>query len=215
MYSYPMMVQVYKGYGLLPGTLYLGPLYETFPFLIRGFTRQEYTEWQQRFPRPGDLEDHLLATCVVTQPDQYHNSSWDWNAIPAGIAQQILDKIFSLSGYGDQPDPDITLPVNTYLNSQEAKYDLLIMTAYNYKLEDLLTMDHQHWHQLIGLAQYKLEMMGIDTEMILDPDKAKKKSRRQDLMGGGGGANPVGAQPFGGPPRGAQHERQPMAFFSD
>jgi hypothetical protein len=175
MNTYPLTVRVYKGWGLPSGSHYLTVLYHTFDFEVRGVTRREYNDWHQQFPDPVEFEGKLLRECVMSGPTHFEGNDWDWDLCFAGAAQQVLDKIYNISGFGTAPDPEITYPVETYLNSIEARFDLVIMSAYNYKLEELMDMDQAHYHKLLGLAQMKLEMMQIDTEAILYPERAKKR----------------------------------------
>lgn len=176
--TYPITVTVYKGWGFLPNTIYIAPLYYTFNFEVRGFTRREYGEWQHECSDLVEFEGKLLKECVVVGPTHFDGKLWDWDECFAGVAEQVLEKIYNLSGYGSAPDLEITRPVEAYLNSPEARFDLVIMTAYNYKLSELMDMDQVEYHKILGSSQMKLEMMEIDTEAILYPERAKKRKGR-------------------------------------
>lgn len=201
MYKYPLDVKVYKGWGLPPGSIYLSPLYYTYNFIVRGVTRNEYYTWLQEYPNPVDFEGKVLREAVLEGPETYRDKPWDWDECFAGVAEQVLEKIYRISGFGTQPDEDVTTAVEKYITSEEARFDLVIMTAYNYKLEELMAMDHRLWHMLVGSAQMKLEMMGIDTEAILYPEKAKKRKAKVALPTGKDATGMVqegGARPFFG-----------------
>lgn len=137
-----------------------------------------------QYPDPVDFEGHVLRQCVISAPTHFEGRPWDWDECFAGVAVQVLTKIYNLSGLGSEADPEIVRAVEDYLGSTEARFDLVIMTAYNYKLEELMVMDHRDWHMLVGISQMKLEMMEIDTEAILYPERKKQKRGKIVQPGG-------------------------------
>lgn len=217
MYKYPIDVKVYKGWGLPSGSIYLQQLFHDFQFIVRGITRREYADWTRDFPNQSDLEGKILREAVVDGPKEFMGKPWDWDECFAGVAEQVLEKIYGVSGFGDKPDPAVTEAVEKYLNSEEARFDLVIMAANpSYRLLELMEMDHRDWHMEVGMSQLKLAILaGIDSEEILYPEQAKKKKGGVAVPKGRQlsqeeFSNPgTGAKPFFGPNARAKHPDSP------
>ena len=187
MYRYSFQARVYRGWGVPENSIYLQPIYDTYDFVVRGITRREYETWQVESANLSDLEGRILEEAVLVHPSHFGREKWNWDNVLAGIADQVLNKIYDLSGLGNKLDPEVSNPVEEYLGSIVARYDLVILMGLDqYKLSDLLDMDHREWNMLVGLAQYKLSLLGIDSDEILYPGE-KKKTR-------GGVIKPSGSQ---------------------
>src|SRR5438034_3218351 len=150
MYTYSLQVKVYKGWGIPLGSKYLSPQYYTYNFVIRGITRREYEDWQRQYPSLVDLEGKILKEAVISGPTHFRGVEWNWDDCFAGVAEQVLQKIYNLSGLGEVLDVEVSNPVEEYLNSSVARFDLVILMALDqYKLEDLMTIDHREWNMLL------------------------------------------------------------------
>jgi hypothetical protein len=149
--------------------------YEEYLFTIRSVNRREYQQWQVACPDISDLEEKIIQEGVISHPESFAGQPWEWGNVLAGLFQQVLDGIIAFSGLGENPDPQITEDVQAYLKSEEAKIDLMIMTAFNYKYEELLEMDARTYQILTGQAYRKLCTMGIDPALFLDPENTSQR----------------------------------------
>ncbi len=212
MVCHPVQIPYSRGYRALPGEVRLTLQVEWYAFVIRNLTRREFLLWQTECRSQIELEDRLLKETVLEHPAQFRDQPWDWDEVYAGIVQQLIQKILQLSGFGSHPDPDVLSRTEEYLTSEASRYDLIIMTAFNYKLEEVLELDPDHYHKLVGLAQWKLMLSGIDPQIILNPEASRK---------GGPGTQhaPIGpsvpGQPqyqHGGPASGERRDQVEGAF---
>lgn len=182
----PLQIKVHLYRETSPDGRLRVPVSEVFNFRIRTLNRREFQAWNLDSLTPSDFEEKILQNCVLEYPDLFRGYPWDWNQVYAGVVAQVIDKIINLSGFGAEPDPDVIQKAQDYIQSEEAKYDLIIMTAFNYKLEELMEMDSDIWHRLAGLAQTKIAMLGIDPDVILDPEGFAKKAPHGGNMPPGG-----------------------------
>lgn len=183
MYRYPVQVQLFQGWDA--DARHLFPRIETYQFVVRTVTRREFQNWQLAHPVPTDFEDRLLREAVLETPAEFRGRPWDWDTVLAGIAAQVVEQVLSLSGFSQEPHPFIMERVREYTASEEAKFDMLILTATDaYKLEELQDMHPEDYHKLVALAQWKLGLIGLDPDIILDPEAYEKKMKaaRQRAM---------------------------------
>lgn len=174
MHVYPVELALPLGYRFDPQKGYVAKCFETLPFVIRTISRKQYRSWTEYNQSMSFLEERVLEECVLSYPAYFGGQPWDWEEIPAGIVDQLVKQVLNMSGWGEAPSPVIQQRVQDYLESEEAKYDLLIMTAFPYKREELEEMDLEDWQALAGMAPIKLAVVGIDPNLILDPKGARK-----------------------------------------
>lgn len=179
MFKYPFTVQLERGHQIDHERLKVLRVYESYEFELRSLTRREFEFLRDKHPDMIDFRSAVLDLAVLRTPELFHGQPFAWDAFYAGLAEQVYQKILTLSGFivaGGSMDPDLIEPARRYLGSEEAKYDLLIMTAFKrYGLEDLLDIDPQLWHRLIGLAEAECRVMGLDPDTITNPGNIEKK----------------------------------------
>jgi hypothetical protein len=179
MFRYPFRVSIERGCRIDHEKLRVLQVHEGYDFELRSLTRAEFQNLRAKYPDWLDFQDAILDLCVVTRPDQFQGRPFEWGDFYAGLAAQVFQKILTLSGFtvaGGAMDPDMINPAREYLGSEEAKYDLLIMTAFHqYKLEALQDLDPRIWHELIGMAEAALRIAGIDPDIIINPGNIQKK----------------------------------------
>jgi hypothetical protein len=210
--QYTHTVKLFPRLLAVPGRARLVPHAEEFTFRIRHVTRREFQDWKLAAPDQAALEDQLLQAAVLAHPATFRGEPWDWERVYAGLPQQVIDRILQVSGFTEVADPDVMARTEEYLNSETSQFDLLIVTALNYKVEEVWDMDPDTYHRVLGLAQRKLQIFGI-----------------QAPVGGAGGAGGGAAAPPSGPPvkgqpqgvqgktgRGAERsdQSQTLAFFT-
>jgi hypothetical protein len=179
MRTFPLTLTVGKGFIPSPDLTKVIPAGETFFFQIRMVTRGEYRRWVSSLDDPYDLEERILQEAVVERPERYHDQPWDWENVPAGLPPRVVQEILFLSGFEEEKHPGIMAEVEAYLASEEAGYDLMIMTAFKYKLEELSELPADEWYRLIGLATRELAILQLNPEVFLDPEKAAKEAQAQ------------------------------------
>jgi hypothetical protein len=174
-FSYPFVVELQTSSRIHPQTGRRLRVVDQYPFRVRPLTRAEFTQARSSSSGSGslELEDYILRAAVLETPADFQNQPWDWDRVYAGIAQQVVEKVLGLSGFGCMPDPLVTAPAETYLAGEESRYDLLILMAFNYRLEELWEMAPELWYRLIGLAEMKLALLGVDPQQILNPTGKK------------------------------------------
>lgn len=176
---FPVRVPYCVGYGPRPPRGAVGPLLEFYDFEVRAITRAEHRNWSQLYPSQEVLyEEQILRHAVLKHPETFQGEPWDWDRLPFGIPHALCVEIIHLSGFSHTPHPTIIQRAQTYLDSEEFKYDLLILLAHPYKVEELFDLDPVTWQIAVGMAQIKLAAMGIDPEAILNPKAAPAKGRR-------------------------------------
>jgi hypothetical protein len=150
------------------------PVVDAFDFKLRILNRKEFKDWNTECKTSDELEVKILEHCVLEHPKTFRGQPWDWDEVYAGVVASITDKILKVSGFGSEPDPEVIRKVQDYLESEESKYDLLIMMAFNYTLDEVMEMDSETWHIHTGLAQMKLAALGINPDIILEPQAVTK-----------------------------------------
>jgi hypothetical protein len=167
---YPIEIGLFRGWR--PGPLTIYPEWEPIPFTIRTISRQEFRNWQRRFPDRFDFEDQVLAAGVLEHPAEWCGQPWTWDLLPGGLPEQVVQEVLYYSGFSDRgPHPLVMAETQSYLERDEAKYDLLIKMAFDtYRLSDLMDMETAEYNHLLGLAQWKLHLIGFDTDIVLDPE---------------------------------------------
>lgn len=175
MFQYAFTIELSRGVMVPSGACRLLRIAESFPFSVRSMSRAEFARWRADSSCDMTFQDQVLAECVLAHPDRFQEEPWEWDAVYAGVVQQVFEKIMGLSGFGPAPDPELIGNAEQYLRGEEARYDLLLMTAFNYRLEEILALDSELWHRLVGLAEMKLVWMGFDPNQILNPEAVKKK----------------------------------------
>jgi hypothetical protein len=178
MYRYPITIPVYRG--LVGDDEGIHRRFDYYKFEVRTITRREFRNWRLAYDNPYELEDRILAETVLAHPEAYDGRAWQWDEIPFGIPQRLLEEILSLSGFSEQGvHPLIMERVQDYLANDEAKYDQLIMLATDaYKITDLQDMEPEDYHALVGQAQWKLSLIGFDPDIILDPQGYQVKAKK-------------------------------------
>jgi hypothetical protein len=213
MFTYPIILRVPLRHAVSPDGRRIEHLHDEFHFQVRGITRAEYKSWTLQHPDRVDLEERVLAEAVVSHPPTFHDQPWDWDQLYFGVAHQLVNEILAISGYGGGPHPTLTARVDEYFGGEESKYDLLILTAMPYTIEQLMEMEPEMWHLAVRHSCEKLWRMGIDPDSILNPEAYEKKTKRaQALARAQAGANP--SQYMG---RGVQvsHQNQQMSFTGE
>lgn len=179
MIRYPFRVQIENGLRVDHAELKVLRIYETFDFELQSMTRAQFQQMEAQFPNKVDFQNAVLDQYVLKTPALFQGRPFVWDDFYAGLAAQVYQKILTLSGFivpGGTMDMDMIEPARQYLTSEEAKYDLLIMTAFpQYKLEDLLNMDPQYWHRLIGMAEAGCRIRDFDPELITNPGNIQRK----------------------------------------
>jgi len=179
MFRYPFRVSIERGHEIDHKTLKVLRVYESFDFALRSLTRSEFENLRAEIPNKLQFREAVLNLAVLKTPETFHGRPFNWDDFYAGLAEQVYQKILTLSGFilpGGQMDPDLIDPAREYLGSEEARYDLLIMVAFpQYKLEDLLNMDPVNWHKLIGLAESGCRVKEFDPELITNPGNIQKR----------------------------------------
>lgn len=180
MNRYPIEIGLFRGWqpGLrtldpaLPPMPAICPEWERVPFTIRTITRQEFRNWQRSYPDRFDFEDRVLQEAVLEHPRTWNGSVWEWDQLPGGLPEQLVQEVLHYSGFSDRgPHPLVMEETQRYLEGDEAKYDLLIKMAFDtYRLNELMDMETAEYNHLLGLAQWKLHLIGFDTDIVLDPD---------------------------------------------
>lgn len=183
MYTYPLVL--YAGIGVKPSDDLRGyvPEGESFEFLIRGITRKELRDWKVLYSNVFDLQDRVLKEAVLSHPEEFHGEPWNWDNVYAGIVESVIQSISSISGFEGEPDPRVISEVEEYLLSEESGYDLMIMTALNYKLSELREMDATEWYTLIGISRRKLTLLDLNADAFIDPEAVSaNKPQRGGFM---------------------------------
>ena len=205
-FQYPITISIGIGRKVAEDKYTRIPDTEDFKFLIRTITRREFQIWKSRYEdQPDELEEILIQEAVTETPSTFKGQDWEWDIVYAGIPSQLAIKILNLSGFGSsEPDAGMTQRTEEYVTSDESKYDLIILMAFDLHLEELLDMETEVWHRTLALAYMKLQLLGIDPEAILDPEKAKRKMPTGSMA-------PPQVQ---GHPQGGQHTWMEQSGFS-
>lgn len=165
----PLRLEVPLGYRVSDDGRCRVPVVDAFDFKLRILNRKEFKEWNTECKTSDALEAKILKLCVIEHPATFRGQPWNWDDVYAGIVASLTDKLLKVSGFGAEPDPEVIRRVQDYLESDESKYDLIIMMAFNYTLDQILEMDSETWHIHTGLAQMKLAALGINPDVILEP----------------------------------------------
>ena len=197
---YPVLIQIHRGWAIAPDQLSLVPVCEEYAFQVRTLTRREHQSWRTQYPRTHQFQDHLLRECVVSHPETFDGEPWDWDRVWAGVVDQLLTEILLLSGFGEQPHPEIMARAFDYLQSPASNYDLMILCAFDsVSLDDLFDMHPESWQKLAGQAQRKLQLLGFDPLAITDPEayliKLKKLGKKGNLITSGPPVEAMGLAP--------------------
>lgn len=172
---YPITIRHQYGYIYVPGDDWITPLREEFEFTIRCITRSEFQCWNSNLNQ-SEFENTILSSAVLSHPEMFRGKPWNWDNVYAGVVERLKQEILKVSGFLGEPHPELIGRVDTYLQSREAKFDLIIMMAFpQYKLEDLMNTDNETWHKISGMAQSRFQLEGLDIDAILDPEKFQKK----------------------------------------
>lgn len=168
MRTYPLSITVAYGYIPSPDGYSVVPRGETFDFTIRLLTRGEYRRLYQDGLSGFEFEDAILTAGVVGHPETYQGEPWSWEDLPAGLPSRVAAEILQYSGFDEAKSPVVMEEVQAYLESEEAGYDLMIMTAFgNYRRDELDDLPADEWYRLIGLANRKLAILQLDPEVFI------------------------------------------------
>ena len=132
-------------------------------FTYRGVTRAELEQLRYLYPNSMDLEDALVATCVVDAPEDF-----DFSTAPAGYTSQLAQKILDMAGLGDlEAQIKMLQHAREKARSAESAFDLMIMCAFPaYKLSDLKMLSPEDYFDLIAKSERALIEFGR-----LDPEE--------------------------------------------
>lgn len=181
MFKYPIQIRIFQRYGHDPETSKFIAIYDTYSFVVRTLTRREFENLESLDLPMVLLEDRVVEIGCLEHPETFRGEPWDWEKVPAGVVEQLAHRILQLSGFKGDPDPLVLEPATKYLQSEGAKYDLMILTVLpQYKLEDLLDMDVAIWHRIVGHSYSKMLLQGMDPDAILNPEKYAKKRQRME-----------------------------------
>jgi hypothetical protein len=177
-FTYPITLRLFSHWATSPGSMTLVPVEEVFNFRVRPINRLEGMQWRSASRDDNEFGDLVLHHAVLEHPESFRGEPWNWDEIYAGLADQVLRRVLDLSGYGDGQS-ELAQRVHEYLESEEAKSDLVILTAFDgLDLEKLLTMAPELYYRSLGLAQTKLALLGLDPDAILNPEGYRKKAAK-------------------------------------
>lgn len=184
---YPVTISHTLRWEAVPGGT-IQPVCDHYRFTVRPITRQEYQDWELLCHSDNEMEARILDEAVQSYPQTLRTTAgevpWSWDRVPAGVVANLLETVLQLSGFGENAHPLIIERANQYLNSPGARQDLIILMAFDYNLDDLLAMDSESWHKLLGMAMKKLHALGIDPNSLFAPPRQSAGPSPEAVMAG-------------------------------
>ena len=166
-FRYPIKAYLYRGEKIVNNEIVKIGL--EWDFTIRSVSRKEFMVIDIDSNSREELEDKLLELAVIEHPTTFQGEEWDWDNVYAGVVAQVIEQILSISALdGRENSPQVVERTAKYIDSKEARYDLLIMMAFNTTLDEILQMETEIWSRTVGLAYMKLKALGMDPQQLLE-----------------------------------------------
>ena len=194
---YPVTISLPRGW--VGNSRTIVPRFDTYDFTVRPISPRSFQSWRlqyrisawplaraNRTPNELEFEDRIVRESVVSHPELYNGQPWDWEQIAFGLHARLVEEILAYSGVLGHLHPTVMAQLNDYFNNERSKTDAVILTATDsYSLEQLDELGPFEYHRLSWMAQEKLKLIGIDPDIILDPqgyEKKVKDARRKEAI---------------------------------